>query len=100
MNKAKLLNSKFSIGTLYSPTNYIRRTKYFQHYNHRCGFYMLFYSTEIYRDHIGYTLAYFISNCGIPEHLIFNELLVKTGSKNIFNGLIYTHGIYHYFSVR
>ena len=80
----------------FCETNFIRQSKAFQLYYHNFIFHASYYFTETNGDHIGYKISIFISDYGVPEHLTSNGLLMQTGSKTIFNELIFKHGIYHH----
>jgi hypothetical protein len=65
-------------------------------YSHKCGFKASYPIQKIDGDHVGDTLAQFINDHGVPEHLTFDGASVQTGAKTRFMDAIRKYEIkYH-----
>ena len=82
--KARTLNGKFATDTLWMTPRSIAGNIASQVYSHRCGFASTYHMHAADGDSVGYTLASFIHDWGIPGHLTFDGIPTQTGADTAF----------------
>ena len=94
----KRLRGKFATDTAYGKLRSLRSNVGCQLYSHKCGFKVAYPIQKVDGDHVGDTLLQFISDFGVPEHLMFDGASVQTGPKTRFMSAIRKYEIKYHIS--
>ena len=96
MYERPLLKGKFSTDTAYFKCKSLNGNIVSQIFFHKCGFYANYNLPKVDDVNIGPTLAQFISEYGIPEHLTMDGAAVQKGRKTKFMETIKQAAIKHH----